>query len=420
MDHRLVEVVNRCLAKRPEARYQTLSDVRRQLERLRQELDLTMDTETDVAPSLPSATPRDIETPTGMTLDYVRSSPADVHTEEVDRASRASRSAKAAGALRRLTSLLVDAVRPLGKLRLKPRKSDAGAAKGQPAGDKLAPELPQVLLSVSAPRVVGCPSTFTARFVAYIEEREAAVKQRLRELDSATSPVRQIATGLTPSGGGRWRLGTPVMVGVYGDHLRVQPATQSFEWNGSENLVSFLVTVLTDAPTSLHLCFEAFIEGVPVFFTPLEVRTGAQTSDSEPSIVVVSQAASTAFASYSSKDDALVKQCLSALKHWDPQISIFMDCLDLTPNAEWQRELEQVIPSKGAFLLFWSVNSMKSAWVAWEINLAESARGLDYIRPMPLDGPDVAPPPEKLNHLHFSDRYLAARRNSRWPDDARH
>src|SRR6185295_8081961 len=73
-----------------------------------------------------------------------------------------------------------------------------------------------------------------------------------------------------------------------------------------------------------------------------------------------------------------------------------------------------VIPTKDAFLLFWSVNAMKSQWVAWEIDLAAATRGIDYIRPMPLDTPDDAPPPEKLKHLHFGDRYMAARRTARW------
>ena len=128
---------------------------------------------------------------------------------------------------------------------------------------------------------------------------------------------------------------------------------------------------------------------------------------SEPT-VVTGRPMSTAFASYSAQDGTRVKQCLSALKHWDPDVEVFIDCLDLRPNDDWKRQLEYEIPTKDAFLLFWSVNAMKSKCVAWEISVAEAKRGLAYIRPMPLDMPDLAPPPERLKHLHFSDRYLAA------------
>src|SRR5262249_54574634 len=90
-------------------------------------------------------------------------------------------------------------------------------------------------------------------------------------------------------------------------------------------------------------------------------------------------------------------------------------CLDLTPNERWQRELERVIPAQDAFLLFWSTNAMASASVAWEMSVAETSRNIDYIRPMPLESPDIAPPPEKLKHLHFGDRYLYAREDTGFP-----
>jgi hypothetical protein len=41
--------------------------------------------------------------------------------------------------------------------------------------------------------------------------------------------------------------------------------------------------------------------------------------------------------------------------------------------------------------------------------MARRTRGLDAIRPMPLEDPIVAPPPEELKHLQFRDRYLMAR-----------
>jgi hypothetical protein len=268
---------------------------------------------------------------------------------------------------------------------------------------------PRVLLGVSAPSQVNVGATFIARFVAYVEEMAAQVKERLRELDQQTAGGVQISLGLTPAGGGRWREGTPVTVRVSGKHIKAEPATQSFEWNGRENLVSFVIAVTDDAPkTGIQIVFEAFIEGVSVAFVPLGLRIGEATTDEAPS-TFTGRPASTAFASYSSKDAPLVALCLSALKRWDPHLDVFMDCLDLTPNESWKEELERIIPTRDAFFLFWSVNAMNSKWVAWELNKAVSEKGLDCVRPMPIDDPELAPPPETLKHLHFRDRYMLAR-----------
>jgi hypothetical protein len=86
-----------------------------------------------------------------------------------------------------------------------------------------------------------------------------------------------------------------------------------------------------------------------------------------------------------------------------------MDCLDLTPNERWRGELERVIPTKDVFLLFWSTKAMISPWVKWEFETARRSKGLESIRPMPLEDPMIDPPPDELKHLHFRDRYLIAR-----------
>jgi hypothetical protein len=147
---------------------------------------------------------------------------------------------------------------------------------------------------------------------------------------------------------------------------------------------------------------------VSVAFIPMTLTIGEHEATSELDLKS-EPVASTAFASYASGDASLVAACLSALKRWDPDLEIFMDCLDLTPNSEWQRELQRVIPTKDAFLLFWSVNASRSRWVAWELQHAKATKGLGWIRPMPIDDPHLAPPPDDLKHLHFGDRYLIAR-----------
>jgi hypothetical protein len=279
----------------------------------------------------------------------------------------------------------------------------------------------EVLLGVSAPRGADSGSEFSARFVAYVEEHEVAATLLLRNLDpTARERDHHAALSLTPPRAGRWVVGTPVVVRVYGDHLHTEPSAASFNWNGRENMVSFTVRVAPNAPASTaQLCFEAFIEGVSVALIPLTLRIGPHASDADP-CVLVSRPASTAFASYAAKDATLVATCLSALKRWDPELDVFMGCLDLMPNERRRQELERIIPAKDTFLLFWSVNARASQSVAWELHVAKTTKGLAYVRPMPIDDPDIAPPPDELKHLQFRDRYLIARQGFLRGDEFRH
>jgi len=260
-------------------------------------------------------------------------------------------------------------------------------------------------MGVSAPRTARAGSTFIARLAVYVERRENSVAEKLR----LANPAALTLLGITPDRMLRWQIGTPVTVRVGGVHLEVDQAERSFEWSGSENILSFLVRVATDTPPIMtQLCFEVFIQGVPIAFVPIDLSVG-NDSESKDLTTTNVHLPSTAFASYASADASIVAACISALHRWDNALDVFMDCLDLTPNESWQRELESVIASKDVFLLFWSVNAMRSKWVQWEYETAKATRGLQQIRPMPLDDPELAPPPPELGHLHFRDRYMMAR-----------
>jgi hypothetical protein len=285
-----------------------------------------------------------------------------------------------------------------------PPPAPAAAAPPEPAAASPQPE--PVLLGVSAPRRVEPGAVFSARFVAYVEALEERVREQLKELGGDEA---QSALGIAPDRAARWKVGTPVTVRLEaGPHIGVQPAERTFEWSGRQNLVSFSLTVAPDAPAArTQLRFSAYIEGLQVAFIPLDIAI-AQAPDAERATASARPPA-TAFASYSSLDAQNVALCLSALSRWDEGLKVFMDCLDLTPNQAWQKELERVIPQQDAFFLFWSANSIKSKWVDWEWHHAAAKKGIEAIRPFPLDDPAIAPPPPELAHLHFRDRFMMAR-----------
>ena len=389
--------VDRALSKKPEDRYPTAAGMAEELARIRSRRDasslgdqamITGPPSTGVvalpkvaAPSPPpSGSFKLPSSPPAMPAPPpVASAPAPVRPK-----SAPSLAGRIGGALRAIA----------GRLRISER----------PVERQTEPE--PVLFGASAPRSVAAGATFTARFAAYAESREEHVAARLRALSAASANT---IVGLRPARGGRWKTGTPVTVRLSGGAFSAELAEQSFEWNGAENIVSFNVRANAEARDGdASLQFEVFIEGISIATVAIDVRVGSAAVAGAPA-TATGRAPSTAFASYASQDAALVALCLSALQRWDPGLKVFMDCLDLTPNERWQGELSRVIPEQDAFLLFWSANAMRSRWVRWEIDTRRAARGVDSIRPMPLEDPQIAPPPEELGHLHFRDRFLIAR-----------
>jgi hypothetical protein len=262
-----------------------------------------------------------------------------------------------------------------------------------------------VQLGVAAPRQVALGSSFTARFAAYIAAARATALEHLKELGAEGD---RVITDIPPDREAYWRVGAPVSVRLTGDYVSIAPEERTFEWNGRENLVSFIVRVNDDAPQTLsQLVFHVFLGPLQIAFIPLSVTITARPSDTQaPEVEVL--APSSVFASYSSKDAESVSRSLSTLAHWAPTLDIFQDCLDLKPNESFKPRLEEEITQRDVFLLFWSRNAKESKWVLWEFDTARAKKGLDAILPMPLEDPSIAPPPPGFEEKHLRDRYMIA------------
>jgi hypothetical protein len=114
----------------------------------------------------------------------------------------------------------------------------------------------------------------------------------------------------------------------------------------------------------------------------------------------------TAFASYASENREEVLSRIQGMRKIAPNLDVFVDVISLRSGQNWQEKLEEQVPKKDIFYLFWSRAAAGSEWVAREWKLALDRRGLNYIDPVPLEELDQAPPPPELAALHFSDAYL--------------
>ena len=81
-------------------------------------------------------------------------------------------------------------------------------------------------------------------------------------------------------------------------------------------------------------------------------------------------------------------------------------CSPYAQEMNGEKKLEEHVPTKDTFYLFWSHHAAQSIWVEREWRLALAKRGLNYIDPIPLEDPETAPPPPELKLLHFADAYV--------------
>jgi len=256
-----------------------------------------------------------------------------------------------------------------------------------------------VKLGASAPGSARPGDEFTARFVAYRASDEAEVGALLTRL-SARSEHR---LGVKEC---QWKVGTTVSVRLSGRRLEVAPAEQSFVWDGTRALLEFDVSVAADAPDgTVVLKFDVLVDGIVVAGLRMDLLIGASAATAPPASVTT-QAARSAFASYSSKDRERVLDRLAAVRI-ATGLDVFLDCLALNPGEQWKPRLEREILGRDLFLLFWSSESAASQWVEWEWRMALEKKGRDAMQIHPLAS--GVKPPAELKDLHFGDVLMLVR-----------
>jgi hypothetical protein len=260
-------------------------------------------------------------------------------------------------------------------------------------------------LAVSAPRFVKPDSGFVARFAAYIQKREAEVRQKIEAADWGRSefiPQPEIC---------RWQLGSPIRVRVIGDCFTAVPAEHPFEWDGCWVIKSFQVRPKPEVPIGpAQLGFEVWVADFPEAWLWIELEISTEFKPSNELAETVGQPMRQAFASYASADLPDVLARISAITAWDKGLDIFYSWLDLIEGEDWESRLKKELSLREVLLLFWSRNAKASKWVDWEWRTVLRMRGLKAIQPMPIEPLEIAAPPEELApHMNFRDRYLIAR-----------
>lgn len=90
-------------------------------------------------------------------------------------------------------------------------------------------------------------------------------------------------------------------------------------------------------------------------------------------------------------------------------LETFVDVLGLRLGDEWNEGIFRAIDRSDLFVLMWSSAARKSRWVRKEarraLELSRQRRSPDS-RPIPTEGPPIAPVPFGLRAIHFNDKML--------------
>lgn len=113
-----------------------------------------------------------------------------------------------------------------------------------------------------------------------------------------------------------------------------------------------------------------------------------------------------AFVSYASQDRHRVAMIIQGMKKARPDMDIFFDVESLRSGDDWEKALWTEIDKRDILFLCWSHFAKESKWVDAEWRYAFSNKGVDCIEPVPIESPDVCPPPNELTQKHFNDKLL--------------
>ena len=186
--------------------------------------------------------------------------------------------------------------------------------------------------------------------------------------------------------------------------------TDSLYWAGTIGNATFSFTVPAQAEPGDHLGYiQICVAGVEIARLSFLI-TVAETEGTVHDVSSRQRRVSTAFASYATEDRAEVLARIQGMLSVVPDLDIFMDVVALRSGERWQERLEEEITGRDVLYLFWSGAASRSTWVEREWRTALRTKGLDGIDPVPLETPDMAPPPPELASLHFNQWTLQIRR----------
>jgi HEAT repeat protein len=270
--------------------------------------------------------------------------------------------------------------------------------------------LDEVRFSAVAPNTVAPGESFLIDFWAHLEE----LSEGVAELSRAARGGREIR--VASQGPVKLARDTFMRVRLSIPTFGVADLEDTIVWTGRFGNASFPVTAPREATAGTHLGrFTVFVGPLQISRLHFELSVAATDEAGRPRVPqsLKETRIRSAFASYATEDRDEVLARLQGMLKVLPDLNVFLDVLALRSGEKWEQRIHEEISARDIFYLFWSLAASRSHWVEREWRTALAVRGLDYIDPVPLQPPTIAPPPAELAALHFNEWTLAFRAGNR-------
>ena len=246
-----------------------------------------------------------------------------------------------------------------------------------------------VQFTLTAPPYVRAGETFSLDVWAHREDDRAEVTKRLDEGYGRDKSEAFAGPALTAR--------------VHIDGLDIRNPEMSLRWDRGLGTGTFQVsTTAATVPGARTGVVGIYFLGLQIarihFLAPIGDRTAPRE------IIPSRQERHTrALACFAPEDRDAVEARIRSFEQAAPGVDVSLDAIELRGRENGLSEFLDRISARDVLYLFWSKHAAASTDVEREWRYALRLRGIDFIDPVPLVSPDLAPPPPELATLHGGD-----------------
>ena len=270
--------------------------------------------------------------------------------------------------------------------------------------DKTLVQLDKVFFSAVAPKSIVKGEYAIIDIYMYEEDFRSVVEEAIA---NAENEVRETKSGIMRAG-----KKSNIKVVLTSPDLTIDDNTEEQVWLGEYLDFSFAVE-LPDDFQKKQILFMAAVYINDVIATRLKFIAKCMVS-AEQKLEVNREDVLSAFVSYASQDRKRVAMIIQGMKKARPDMDVFFDVESLRSGDDWESALWHEIDKRDVLFLCWSKSARDSQWVDAEWRYALKQKGSECIEPVPIDPPEVCPPPIELNKKHFNDKLLYIINNSEY------
>ena len=204
-------------------------------------------------------------------------------------------------------------------------------------------------------------------------------------------------------------IGTLFAFDVEIEDFELKRSTETLLWTGRPQAATFRFVVPKRGKFGEHTG-TVFVSknGTPVGSISFQIGVVRQATQSSPFPAGKdARHYHSCFCSYSTLDRAEMLKREQGLRA--AGLETFVDAVNLRPGEIWSPKIFEAIDESDLFVLVWSKNACASKWVRKEASYAlkryKRHRRPDF-RPIPVEGPPIAPVPRSLRAFNFNDDRL--------------